>query len=194
MHMSSRQHNRQELADAPDEVLIEAMNAGEQTALRHLYRRHSALVYSLALQILKRKAEAEDITQEVFLSLWRRNTYDPARGSLRRFLVVMTRSRAIDRLRSRRSRHGSYRRLHDLNCDETGRNVPLETVTYQEQAQRVREALTTLPDTEREVLEIAYYQGLSQKAIAQKLNIPVGTVKSRTRQALQKLRRAFNIR
>ena len=161
--MSSRQHNRQELADAPDEVLIEAMNAGEQAALRHLYRRHSALVYSLALQILKRKAEAEDITQEVFLSLWRRNTYDPARGSLRRFLVVMTRSRAIDRLRSRRSRP-------DIPAPRTG------------------------SDTEREVLEIAYYQGLSQKAIAQKLNIPVGTVKSRTRQALQKLRRAFNIR
>lgn len=194
MDMSSNQHDRQDLADAPDEALIEAINAGNQTALRHLYRRHSGLVYTLALQIVAYKSEAEDITQEVFLTLWRRRHYDPNRGSVRRFLVMITRSRAIDRLRSRQSRYNCYQRLHRLSQDEASRNWPLETVTYQEQAQQVRDALAALPETEREVLEIAYYQGLSQSAIAQQLNIPVGTVKSRTRQAIQKLRRVFNVR
>lgn len=177
--------------EASDEALVEAMKAGQVKALQEIYRRYARLVYTLALQILDNTEEAEDITQDVFLTLWHRQTYNPNRGSLQRFLVMLTRSRSIDRKRSRHSRHRSLWRWHTLHGEVVTKDAPFEQATLTEQALRVREALAALPATERKVLEIAYYQGLSQSEIATELGIPLGTVKTRSRQGLKKLRRAL---
>ena len=177
------------MLDARDNILLEAMQAGQVEALRELYRRYGQLVYSLALRILNTAEEAEDLTQEIFLKLWQRDDYNVNRGSLGTYLTLVTRSRAIDQVRSRQARHRLTKRWNTASTTTSLRNIPLEQAALSEQAQRVRKALAGLAPAEREVLEIAYYEGLSQSQISQRLNIPLGTVKTRSRQALKKLRR-----
>ncbi|MEM9904038.1 MAG: sigma-70 family RNA polymerase sigma factor [Cyanobacteria bacterium P01_D01_bin.44] len=177
--------------DATDEALIEAIKAKQVGALREIYRRYAGLVYTLALRILNTAEEAEDMTQEIFLTLWHQCRYDPSRGSLKRFLVMITRSRSIDRVRSRKSRHRLLQRFR-TTVDHPTDNAPLDHATQGEAAQKVRNALSALSQAEREVLEIAYYEGLSQSEIANRLSLPLGTVKTRSRQGLKKLRRALD--
>ncbi|MEO1401915.1 MAG: sigma-70 family RNA polymerase sigma factor [Cyanobacteria bacterium J06635_1] len=177
--------------DATDDDLIEAIKARRVGALKAVYRRYAGLVYTLALRILNNAEEAEDMTQDIFLTLWHQCRYDPSRGSLKRFLVMMTRSRSIDRVRSRKSRHRLLQRFR-TTVDHPTANAPLEHATQGEAAQKVRHALSALSQAEREVLEIAYYEGLSQSEIATRLSIPLGTVKTRSRQGLKKLRRALD--
>lgn len=176
---------------ATDEALIEAIQAKQVGALREIYQRYAGLVYTLALRILNNAEEAEDMTQEIFLTLWHQCRYDSSRGSLKRFLVMITRSRSIDRVRSRKSRHRLLQRCR-TTVEPPVDNAPLEHATQGEAAQQVRTALLGLPHSEREVLEIAYYEGLSQSEIAHRLSIPLGTVKTRSRQGLKKLRRALD--
>jgi RNA polymerase sigma-70 factor, ECF subfamily len=173
-----------------DEDLVNAMRDGQLEALRVLYRRYSRLIYTLAYRILQNPEEAEEITQDVFLTLWHRDTYRPERGSLSRFLVVMTRSRSIDRLRSHQTHHQRIQKWQAFATTDTT-NSPLDFAHHNERADSIRQALDTLNPTEREVLEIAYYEGLSQSEIAQRLDIPLGTVKTRSRQALRKLRQTL---
>jgi RNA polymerase sigma-70 factor (ECF subfamily) len=168
--------------------LLYALRAGQVKALAALYDRYAKLVYSLAFKILGNSEEAEDVTQEIFLTLWRRDTYNPNRGSLGSFLTTMTRSRSIDRLRSRGSRVRLLQRWQGIVESETAVATPLEQVTMGERSQLIRDAVAQLPATERQVLETAYYEGLSQSEIAKRLNIPLGTVKTRSRQGLLKLR------
>jgi RNA polymerase sigma-70 factor, ECF subfamily len=174
-----------------DYDLLTALAAGQVNALGVLYDRYARLVYSLAYKILENSEEAEDITQEVFLTLWRRNTYDPKRGSLSSFLTTMTRSRAIDKLRSKGARLRVLQRLQGMVRVETSAPSPLEQASVGERSQVIRGALAQLSETERQVLEIAYYEGLSQSEIAKRLNIPLGTVKTRSRQGLLKLRQTL---
>jgi RNA polymerase sigma-70 factor, ECF subfamily len=174
----------------PDEDLLVALRGGQVKALGCLYDRYSRLVYGLAYKILGDLEEAEDITQDVFLTLWRRDAYDPGRGSLSRFLMTMTRSRSIDKLRSRSTRFRFLQRWQGVVKNEAV-NTPLEQASIGERSQLVRSALSQLPEAERLVLEIAYYEGLSQSEIAQRLNIPLGTVKTRSRQGLLKLRQTL---
>ena len=164
------------------------MSQGQIKALDILYDRYSRLVYSIAYRILNSSEEAEDITQDVFLTLWRRNSYDPARGSLSSFLTTLTRSRAIDRLRSKNARLRVVQRLQGIVRSDSGSPSPLEQASIGERSQVIRTALSQLSESERQVLEIAYYEGLSQSEIAERLGIPLGTVKSRSRQGLLKLR------
>ena len=178
-------------ADTHDAVLIAAVKARQVGALKEIYRRYARLVYTLSLQILNNAEEAEDMTQEIFLTLWHQCRYDPNRGSLKRFLVMVTRSRSIDRIRSRQSHYRILQRWRTA-FDKPKDNVPLEHATQGEAAQKVRHALSTLSPAEREVLEIAYYEGLSQSEIANRLSIPLGTVKTRSRQGLKKLRGALD--
>lgn len=178
-------------ASAPDLELLAALAQGQVNALSILYDRYARLVYSLAFKILENSEEAEDITQDVFLTLWRRNTYNPERGSLSSFLTTMTRSRAIDKLRSKGARLRVLQRLQSVVRTETSSPTPLEQASVGERSQLIREALSQLTDTERQVLEIAYYEGLSQSEIAKRLNIPLGTVKTRSRQGLLKLRQTL---
>jgi RNA polymerase sigma-70 factor, ECF subfamily len=178
-------------ANLPDIDLICALREGQVQALSLLYDRYSRLVYSLAFKVLANTEEAEDITQDIFLALWQRNTYNPSRGSLSSFLTTMTRSRAIDKLRSRGTRYRFLQRWEGITRSETNPTNPLEQAAMGERAQIVLAALEQLSPNERQVLEIAYYEGLSQSEIAKQLDIPLGTIKTRSRQGLLKLRQAL---
>ncbi len=170
--------------------LLIALGNGQVNALGSLYDRYSRLVYGLAYKILGNSEEAEDITQEVFLTLWRRNAYNPSRGSLSSFLTTMTRSRSIDKLRSRGTKLRFIQRWQGMVKNEAVA-TPLDRASIGERSQLVRDAMSQLPESERLILEIAYYEGLSQSEIAKRLNIPLGTVKTRSRQGLLKLRQTL---
>ncbi len=174
-----------------DIELIKALKTGQSSALSKLYDRYGAVVYGLALKILKNAQEAEDLTQEVFVSFWHKNTYDPARGSLSNYLVMVTRSRSLDKLRSRSSRNKFLERWRHTTTQAFSRSA-FEQVDIWDTSQQIQEALAQLPEQQRKVLEMAYYQDLSQSEIAKTLNIPLGTVKTSARQALKKLRKILS--
>lgn len=171
-----------------DQDVVAALREGQISALDVLYDRYAQQVYSLAYRILANSEEAEDITQEVFLSLWQKDLYQRARGSLKAFLVTMTRSRAIDKLRHRDTRHRFLQRWQRLSMADQETPPPLDHISVSEQSGLLQQALATLSASERAILEIAYYEGMSQSEIAQRLNLPLGTIKSRSRQGLRKLR------
>lgn len=171
-----------------DSVLLDAIKGGQVEALHEVYRRHGQMVYGLALRILKTADDAEDLTQDIFLQLWYKPRYDASRGKLSTYLSLLARSRALDRVRSRGAKTRFLQRWrHTQSPLQTG-NAPLEAASRNEQAQQIQQALTHLSAAEREVLEIAYYEGLSQSQVARRLNLPLGTVKTRSRTALKKLR------
>lgn len=172
--------------------LFRAIEAHQMDALRLLYDRYASLIYRLALRSLRFPEEAEDVTQETFLKLWNRpHLYQPDRGSLSNFLVVMARSNALDRLRSRSSHNRFLQRWQSVMLQEGRQTNPLDSVSMEERSNLIRTALAELSEAERTVVEIAYYEGLSRSEIAERLNIPVGTVKSRIRLGLRKLRHAL---
>lgn len=171
-----------------DRDLVNCLWAGQTHALAILYDRYAPLVYTLALKMLSNPAEAEDLTQEVFVNFWQRQQYDPDRGSVASYLTTYTRSRALDRLRVSSGRSVILRRFKRITEASTGTVTPFDHATHQENKQQLRAAMAQLPENERQVLEIAYFQGLSQSQIAEKLGIPLGTVKSRSRQGLLRLR------
>ncbi len=165
-----------------------ALQEGQPTALAVLYDRYVGLVYGLALKILGHVAEAEDLTQAVFVELGRKPAYDPCQGSVSSCLCLLARSRAIDRLRSQDSSQCLLQPWHLLPAPEKRVLALFEQLSLEERRQAVQEALGQLPESQRQVLELIYYQGLSQVDIAQHLGIPLGSVKTRARQALCKLR------
>ncbi len=176
------------LQNQTDAELIFALRSGQTSALSVLYDRHSGLVYGLALNVLDNVQEAEDLTQEVFITLIKGTAYNPQRGSLRTFLAILTKSRALDRLRSRSSARQRISRWQQSKTSEPTPKTPLEQVFQQEQSQAVKEALAQLPQAEQQVLRLAYYDGFSQSEIAQQLALPLGTVKTRARRGLLNLR------
>lgn len=174
-----------------DTELFHALKAGQSSALSLLYDRYGKLVYGLALHILKNSQEAEDLTQEVFLALWHRDIYNPDRGSLSSFLITMTRSRAIDKLRARGSSLKFLERWRRTIPTNPSPNTPLEQASSAERSQQIQNALAQLSANQRQVLEMNYYEGFSQVEISQRLNIPLGTVKTRSRLGLLKLRQTL---
>lgn len=170
-----------------DADLVAALITDPRGALAALYDRHAGLVYGLALKILASTTDAEDLTQEVFVALARSSTYDPARGSLPAYLVTYTRSHAIDRLRARGRRRRLLAQWH-AEPTETIVPSPLDALTLHERAEHVQSALATLPDSQRTVLELAYFRGLSQTEIAAELETPLGTVKTWARKGLLSMR------
>jgi RNA polymerase sigma-70 factor (ECF subfamily) len=159
--------------------------------LGQLYDRYAKLVYGLALAILGSPEEAQDLTQEVFVTVSRPTGYDASRGTVSAFLTTMVRSRAIDRLRRRGRSVRLLKTWHEATPVASGPPSPYERVALRECTERVRAALAELPEAEREVLELAYFKGLSQAEIAADLDAPLGTVKSRCRRALLALRRSL---
>ncbi len=171
-----------------DTELLYALKAKHPAALEMLYDRFGGVVYGVALKVLKNDSEAEDLTQEIFLALWHRAAFDPDHDCFVRYLISMTRSRAIDKLRARGRTLNLLQRWGQTVTAETTSPTPFEQAALTERSQFVREALTQLSDQQRQVIEMAYDKGLSQTEIAQQLNAPLGTVKSWTRQALLKLK------
>ncbi len=179
---------RDALAARSDAALLAALAADDRFALGILYDRHASLVYGIALAILKSQQEAEDLTQEVFVALSGDHGYDPARGQLAAFLVAMTRSRAIDRLRSRGRHLRLLKRWHDTAPAAASPPTPPQQVSAKQCTERVRAALGELSEKEREVLELAYFGGLTQPEIAERLGAPLGSVKSWARRGLLSLK------
>ena len=173
-----------------DADLFMRLRDGETDALAVLYDRHASLVYGLSLKLLRNRAEAEDLTQDIFLTLVKKSNYDPQRGTLRTYLAILTKSRALDRLR-KSTKHQQIKERASKESAEARLLDPLEEALQAERAQEVKSALQQLSNNEREVLNMAYYQGLSQSEIAKRLNIALGTIKSRTRRSLIKLRQAL---
>jgi RNA polymerase sigma-70 factor, ECF subfamily len=177
---------------AADQACLERMASGDREALAEVYDRHARPIYSLALRILQDQAEAEDIVQEVFAQAWRQaSRYDQGRGNVAAWLLTLARSRAIDRLRARRARPElapEERAIVDMPDRAVGADVQLVS---EQEAARVRDALHQLPLVQRVALELAYYEGLTHTEIAARLEQPLGTVKTRIRQALIKLRESL---
>lgn len=174
-----------------DSALLRCIGLRDRVAFARLYDRHAELVYSVALRVLADPPLAQDITQEVFLRLWRRpGAFDPERGRFISWLASVTRNRAVDELRVRGRRR--MRELDESACvdDPPDPNVadPQAAAEVAAERERVRAALATLPPEQRQALELAYFAGLSQSEIAERLGQPLGTVKTRTRLALLKLR------
>jgi RNA polymerase sigma-70 factor (ECF subfamily) len=181
-------------AGAPsDQELWLALQAGQTHALGTLYDRHGGLVYGIALKVLIHPQEAEDLTQDIFVKLAQSGAYDPQRGSFRTFLAILTRSRAIDRLRSRQVARASMERLQATQPNVSG-SLPSEALIQAERSQAVQAALAELSDSQRQILHLAYYEGLSQSTIAERLDTPLGTVKTHSRRGLLKLRQILQDR
>jgi RNA polymerase sigma-70 factor, ECF subfamily len=175
-------------ADLPDIELIKQLRAGNQKALGILYDRYGGLVYTIALRILSQADEAEDLTQDVFLTFWKQEKFDPSRAMLSTYLSVLTRSRALNKIRGRATQGQALDRLQQWTLSESCAPTLLEQASLEEQQQSVREAMTLLTENQRRVLEMNYHRGLSHSEIAQQIDMPLGTVKSNARQGLLKLR------
>jgi len=173
-----------------DRQLLLLLTSEPLNGLARIYDQYAGLVYGLARAILTNTQEAEDLTQEIFVSLLGRCAYDPTRGSLASFLTMMTRSRAIDILRSRDRTTRLLETWGDGNAAGAAA-TPHEEVSSEESARNVRLALDSLPAAQRQVLEMAYFRGLTQVEIAEALNAPLGTVKTWVRKGLYSLRNAL---
>ena len=171
------------------EVLIRQAAQGDQAALGALYDATSHLVYGLALRILGNTATAEEVTIEVYTQVWRQAAaYDPERGAPSAWLLTLTRSRAIDRLRSEAREPRQEQPLEMAAAVPTATPNPEEASVVAEQRRLVQAALATLAPEQREAIELAYFSGFSHSEIAARLGQPLGTVKTRIRQGMMKLR------
>jgi RNA polymerase sigma-70 factor, ECF subfamily len=187
------------ITQEPDDFeLMQAIAAGDQSALRTLHNRYGSLIYTLAFRILTDSGAAEEVLFDVLWETWNRaERYHPSRGNPRSYLVTLARSRAIDRLRSRQSRADipvESQRMEGLAAaSATSPASPAQSMISSEQGTRVRAALSKLDSEWRRAVELAYYEDMSHREIAEKLNKPLGTVKSWIRQSLIHLRTALGV-
>lgn len=156
-------------------------------AFETLYDRHAAAAYGLAVRILGRTGEAEDVVQEAFLSAWRSGTYRAERGGFRPYLLTIVRHRAIDRIR-RDGRLPVPVGAPDDLLERVDDRTPEVRVADRQESQLLCDALGLLPDDQAQVLELAYFGGLTQTEIADRLAQPLGTIKSRMRLGLERMR------
>jgi RNA polymerase sigma-70 factor (ECF subfamily) len=174
-------------------ALLGRIAVGDETALKTFYDRLAPLAYGLARRIATNTDTAEDIVQEAFLRVWRgADRYDPSRGGPRAWFLRVVRNLAIDHLRLRQARGRAEHGLSQHVADE-GVTVerPDELAIGSERARRIRAALEALPNDQRRALEIAYFEGLSHSEIADREHLPLGTVKTRIRNAILRLRSAL---
>lgn len=171
--------------------VLQRITAGESAALGELYDRYGSHAYALALRIVGNTSDAEEIVQDVFLHVWRHaGRYDPARASLTGWILMLTRSRAIDRVRARNARPPLG--ANDLDWErEPAIDQEVEAITRQA-ASRVTTELHALPEVMRTAIELAYFDGLTHSEIAERLREPLGTVKTRLRTALIRLRASLS--
>jgi RNA polymerase sigma-70 factor, ECF subfamily len=168
--------------------LIRQVANQDRDAFSQLYDRFSTLVFTLAMRMLKARSDAEDLLQEVFVQVWRQaQSYSAERGSPEAWIVNIARSRAIDKIRSIRRRERSLVLTDDPSRAESSDNVE-SSAAESETRLAMNSALANLPEAQRKVLELAYFAGLTQTEIATRLAEPLGTVKTRMRSGIQRLR------
>lgn len=168
--------------------LIQKVANQDRDAFSQLYDRFSSLVFTLAMRMLKVRSDAEDLLQEVFVQVWRQaQSYSVQRGSPEAWIVNIARSRAIDKIRSIRRMEKSFVLTDDPARAESSDNVE-SSAAESEARMAMNSALANLPETQRKVLELAYFDGLTQTEIANRLAEPLGTVKTRMRSGIQRLR------
>ncbi len=172
--------------DKGDVTLIGGAAAGDRDCLAELYDRYASACLAIGRRILGDRREAEDLLHDVFLEAWRQaGDYDEGRGTVRSWLLMRMRSRALDRRKA-----AAFARRADLPANDSAGEVaaPLEDPTLGPDRSAVRRALALLPVEQRQVLELGYFEGLSSSEIAERVQAPIGTVKSRVAAALAKLR------
>lgn len=168
-----------------DHDLLEALKRGEQRALADLYDRYASMMLGVAFRLLNNSRDAEDLLHDVFLEAWQKAaTYDASRGSVKAWLMIRLRSRASDRRRTLATARDKAVLLQPL---EVSRSSDNEVLDLTEQA-HTHELLHRLDPEQRQVIELAYFEGLSGRDIAQRCNVPIGTVKSRLSRAIVRLR------
>jgi RNA polymerase sigma-70 factor, ECF subfamily len=184
---------RPDLRELADEDLMPLVHDGDARAFEVVFDRHADAAFSLAYRMCGRRAMAQDVVQEAFLSLWRSGArYDRTRGSVRSWVLGVVRNRAIDLFRRETVRAG-----RDINAEDVVERIPasedvaLDTERRQE-AHEIRVALRDLPAEQRQVIELAYFGGFTHTQIAEMLELPAGTVKGRMRLGLTKLRVALS--
>jgi RNA polymerase sigma-70 factor, ECF subfamily len=187
------------MANVPsdDFALVAAMKNGDQSAMTVLYDRYSAAIMGLALRITRERADAEDVVVDTFAQVWRdASRFEAGRGSVGSWVATIARSRSLDLIRSR----GRRNRLDDvvqIGADAappamgSAAPSPIADVLADERCRRVQDAMAGLPDVQRKALELAYFGGLSQSEIAEQLDEPLGTVKTRMRLGLRRLRESL---
>ena len=175
----------------PDQDLVARISEGESSALDELYHRHARSVYSLVLHIVRDPSTAEDVTQEVFLKLWRQSeSYHPERGALSSWLLSVAHNRAIDVVRRRRLRE-EYRLPETQDVGDfvaDGVIDPGDAAGLADMASIVRRALQQIPDAQRQAIEMAFFQGKTHVEISEELGEPLGTAKTRIRLGMRKLK------
>jgi len=176
----------------PDSSLIEKMMAGDEQALAAIYDRYSGMLFGMLSRILQDRQAAEEVLQDLFMQLWRNaGQFDASRGSLPAWLMVIGRNRGISRLRGRRDREVMEEEEGDYaNTFVSSQNIEDEAVRA-ELARHVSAALGQLPVEQRQAVELAYFEGMTQSEIATQTGIPLGTVKTRVRTAMQTLRQTL---
>lgn len=175
-------------ADLRDEACLASVGAGEEGALGELYDRHAQALLRVAISILRNRQDAEDLVHDVFVEAWGKAAdYDASRGSVRRWLLTRMRSRAIDRLRSLQvaRRHA----MAEARSPHPGLTAAPQWDGFDRD--RARQALLDLPEAQRKLVELSYFEGLTHAELATRCEIPVGTVKSRLSAAMGKLRQSL---
>jgi len=176
-----------EPAQANDVELLKAIVARDEAALAHLYDRYRTILFGLLIRILNNREEAEDVLQEVFLQVWRKAAdFDEGRGRPFTWLVTLARSRGIDRLRTLAARE----RVAEAGAREVSEEISDAATDAFKSEQRglVSDALAKLPDEQKRPIMLAYFDGLTQSEIATRLDAPLGTVKTRMRTGMIRLR------
>lgn len=180
-----------DLADVRDRELLRRISEGEEAAFRDLFHRYAPVAIALALRVVRQRGLAEEVVQEVFLSLWlTAERFDETRGSARAWLMGMVRNRAVDAVRREQTQR---RRADELATNDVIVVAdPADEVIHQldlpAERRALRGALDDLPPDQRRVLELMYFGGLSQSQVAERLSVPLGTVKSRTLLGMRRLR------
>jgi len=181
--------------DRLDLEMHERLRSGSREAFEELYRRYASGAYGLALRVTGQEILAQEVVHDAFMALWRApEAFDPARGPFRSFFLSLVHHRAVDTVRREERLRRRTERALNLT-DPTGEDIAegvVEDAWLATRRKEVREALATLPLDQRRVLEMAYFGGYTQAAIAAELGIPLGTVKTRTLAALRKLRGALS--
>jgi RNA polymerase sigma-70 factor, ECF subfamily len=182
---------------AADIALLDRITRRDQAGLAELYDRHCRLLFSLILRILRDRGEAEDVLQEVFIRVWdRADSYNPTLGTPAAWLVRISRNRAIDRLRSRTVRAGVHApelERPEQIADPAPESDPERYAASTEERRVIVEALAALPPEQRLLIESAFYEGYTQSELAERFDLPLGTVKTRIRTGMQSLRRALAV-